>query len=388
MAEPSTSRDRQRRYTMQDVAERAGVSRTAVSLILNNRETRIPEETRRRVREIAEELGFRPSRAALQLRTHESRLIGFISDEIASGPFAGGLIAGAQAAAAGRAHSLIVMNTGTPGDVSSVDLELLEDRQVDGLVFATVMTRRVDLGAWTTPCVLLNCTTDDAARHQVLPDDVAGGAAATELLLQHGHRIIGFVSGEADSSPAQRRYEGYQQTLAAAGITIREELVRFGDWNGGSGYDLTKALLSIADPPTAIVCGNDRIALGAYEAIREAGLRVPDDVSVVGYDDQREIAAYLHPPLTTIRLPYEEMGRRAVAALLDGKTTGVDLVPCEPVIRGSVASAPSSTPRPAVTAEGEATTLSGTGDARMHPRSAATQAASVQSSSASTTATP
>lgn len=327
---------------MLDVAAQAGVSRTTVSLILNNRESRIAPETKQRVRKIAEEHGFRPSRAALQLRTQRSNMVGFISDEIASGPFAGGLIAGAQAAATEREHALMVMNSGVAGDLSSIDIDLLEDRQPDGVVIATVLTREIDLAGFVThsPTVLLNCFTDEGAAWQVLPDDRSGGMAATRLVLEQGHTRIAFIGGEEDHFPAQERLAGHRDALAAAGVQFQPDLVRFGDWTSETGYRVALELLALDPRPTALVCCNDRIALGAYEAIRELGLRIPADVSVVGYDDQREISPYLHPPLTTIRLPYEEMGRLAVEALLDGHAGGTQLIPCEPVIRGSLAKSP------------------------------------------------
>lgn len=327
---------------MLDVAAQAGVSRTTVSLILNNRESRIASETKQRVRKIAEEHGFRPSRAALQLRTQRSNMVGFISDEIASGPFAGGLIAGAQSAAAAKSHALMVMNTGIAGDVASIDSDLLEDRQADGLVLATVMTRKVDLagGDRHTATVLLNCYSDDEALWQVLPDDRAGGKVATALAIELGHSRIAFVTGEKGTYPATERLGGHREALAEADIPFAKDLVRFGDWTADTGYRMSAELLRLAKPPTAIVCGNDRIAFGAYDAIRDRGLKIPDDISVVGYDDQTEISRYMHPPLTTIRLPYEEMGRLAVEALLDGHAGGTQLVPCEPVIRGSLAKCP------------------------------------------------
>src|ERR1700733_11653518 len=151
----------ERRPIMKDVAERAGVSRTTVSLVLNGRDTRIAEATRRRVEQAARELDFRPSVAAQQLRTSRSQMVGLIGDEIATGPFAGGLIAGAQAAARERGQALVVMKPRREGDLS-VDLEALEDRQADALIFATVMTRPVHVSGLLTgrSAILLNCFDD------------------------------------------------------------------------------------------------------------------------------------------------------------------------------------------------------------------------------------
>jgi LacI family transcriptional regulator len=339
-AGPGASREpeKTRRPIMKDVAERAGVSRTTVSLVLNGRPARIAESTRRRVEQAARELDFRPSVAAQQLRTSRSRMAGLIGDEIASGPFAGGLIAGAQAAATERGHALVVMNTGREGDLS-VDLQALEDRDADVLIFATVMTRPVHLsGRLARPgVILLNCFDERLDLPCVLPDDRAGGAAAAELAAAAGHRRIALISGERGTWPATARLAGYKDALAARGIAFDRSLVRHGNWHADSGYEEGMKVLRLRRPPTAVLCGNDRMALGVYDAIRELGLRVPDDVSVIGYDDQQEIVRYMRPPLTTMRLPYYEMGEVAVAAILDNRKISREMLRCDPVIRGSLA---------------------------------------------------
>jgi LacI family transcriptional regulator len=323
---------------MKDVADLAGVSRTTVSLVLNGRDTRIAEATRRRVEQAAQDLNFRPSVAAQQLRTSRSRMIGLIGDEIASGPFAGGLIAGAQAAARERDHALVVMNTGHEGDVS-VDLEALEDRHADALIFATVMTRpvRVTERLRGGSIILLNCFDDVSDLPAVLPDDRAGGAAAAELAAAAGHSRIALLGGERGTWPATERLAGYRDALTRWQIPYDRTLVGDGNWHADSGYEQARRVLRLRRPATALVCGNDRMALGAYDAIKELGLRIPEDVSVIGYDDQQEIVAYMRPPLTTMRLPYYEMGEAAVAAILDGRMFRREMLRCEPVLRGSLA---------------------------------------------------
>jgi LacI family transcriptional regulator, galactose operon repressor len=335
-ASPDASRAR--RPIMKDVADLAGVSRTTVSLVLNGRDTRIAEATRRRVEQAARDLNFRPSVAAQQLRTSRSKLVGLIGDEIATGPFAGGLIAGAQAAAAEREHALVVMNTGREGDLS-VDMEVLEDRHVDALIFATVMTRPVALsgGLAGRSVILLNCFDEEHDFPAVLPDDRAGGAAATSLAASAGHRRIALLGGERGTRPAVSRLAGYRDAVARFGIPFDRALVRDGNWHADSGYEQARKVLRLRDPATALLCGNDRMALGAYDAIKELGLSIPRDISVIGYDDQQEIVAYMRPPLTTMRLPYYEMGRAAVAAILDGRSFRREMLRIEPVLRGSLA---------------------------------------------------
>jgi LacI family transcriptional regulator len=323
---------------MKDVADLAGVSRTTVSLVLNGRDMRIGAATRRRVEEAARQLNFRPSIAAQQLRTSRSLMVGLIGDEIASGPFAGGLVAGAQAAAFERDHALVIMNTGREGDLS-VDLGALEDRHADALIFATVMTRPVHLSErlGAHGVILLNCFDEDLDLPAVLPDDRAGGAAAAELALAAGHRRIALIGGERGTWPATARLAGYRDALSRWGIPVNRALVRHGNWHADSGYEQARKVLGLKQPPTALLCGNDRMALGAYDAVKELGLRIPEDVSVIGYDDQQEIVAYMRPSLTTIRLPYYEMGAFAVAAILDGRSIQREMLRCEPVLRGSLA---------------------------------------------------
>jgi LacI family transcriptional regulator len=323
---------------MKDVAIRAGVSRTTVSLVLSGSEARISDATRRRVEVAARELNFRPSVAAQQLRTRKSRIVGLIGDEIATGPFAGGLIAGAQAAASGRDHALVVMNTGREGDLS-LDVDALEDRGADALVFATVMTRPVRIAkrAGLPDIILLNCFDDKRALPSVLPDDKEGGSVATGLAADAGHERIALIGGERLTLPAKARLAGYREALKARGIPFDPALVRSGNWHADSGYEEARKVLSLRRPPTALLCGNDRMALGTYDAVKELGLRIPEDISVIGYDDQEEIVRYMRPPLTTMRIPYYEMGELAVAGILDGHPPAREMLRCEAVVRGSLA---------------------------------------------------
>ena len=329
-----------RRPIMKDVAKLAGVSRTTVSLVLSGRsDARIPESTRRRVAKAARALNFRPSVAAQQLRTRRSRMVGLIGDEIASGPFAGGLIAGAQAAVSDRDHALVVLNTGREGDLS-IDLDAFDDRDVDALIFATVMTRLVKVpdAARQREVILLNCFDTHRSARCVLPDDRRGGSAATALAAQHGHRRIALIGGERGTWPAAQRLAGYKEALASWSIAYDRALVRYGNWHADSGYEEALKVLDLKKAPTALLCGNDRMALGAYDAVKERGLRIPEDVSVIGYDDQEEIVRYARPPLTTIRIPYFEMGEAAAVAVLEGGGPKCQMLSCEPVLRRSLGS--------------------------------------------------
>ena len=151
----------------------------------------------------------------------------------------------------------------------------------------------------------------------MLPSEVLGGLTATEALLGAGRRRIGFIGGESWMEAAADRFEGYRNALATQGIRYEECLVRGGNFMPSGGYEATKALLALDQPPDGIFCANDLMAIGVYEALKEAGKRIPDDVAVVGYDDQ-EIARHLDPPLTTVLLPHREMGQWASNWILTG----------------------------------------------------------------------
>jgi LacI family transcriptional regulator, galactose operon repressor len=150
----------------------------------------------------------------------------------------------------------------------------------------------------------------------VVPGEAAGGHAATDVLIHAGHRRIGYINGEASMEASRQRFRGYRQALATADLPFDPDLVREGNWQPLSGYEAASTLMNLKRPPTAIFCANDLMAVGCYEALHELGLRIPDDVAVMGYDD-REIAQHLHPPLTTVLLPHFEMGSVAAEMLLD-----------------------------------------------------------------------
>jgi LacI family transcriptional regulator len=331
---------------MADVARLAGVSPTAVSFVVNERaDGSISPETQQRVLEAIDALGYRPNRAAQGLRTRRTRTIGFVTDEIAATRPAGQTIAGVHDVARRHGTLVLIVNATRDQRVLRREIEDLVDRQVDAIAFAVVGTRRATLpeAAQHVPTVLVNCFVANNTIPCVLPDEAAGGRAATELLLSEGHRRIAFLTGLPGAWATRQRLKGYRAALAVSGIQFDERLVLRGNFRADSGYDLTRRLLTRRRRPTALFCGNDRMALGAYLAIKEAGLRVPDDVSVVGYDDQEDIAPEIHPPLTTVQLPYYAMGRWAADQLLSGAVESLPprtYAPCPPVKRGSVGPPP------------------------------------------------
>jgi LacI family transcriptional regulator len=226
-------------------------------------------------------------------------------------------------------------------------IETLLSLGVSSMIYMTIITRELQahpmLYELDIPVVLLNCYTQDHAFASVIPSEIAGGQAATRHLIEQGHRRIGTIIGEMWMDAASSRLEGYRRALATADIPFDPNLVVQGDWSTTGGYEATRSLLTLKHPPTAIFCQNDRTALGCYDALREAGLVVPGDVSVVGYDDE-EISRHLRPKLTTCVLPHRAMGRWAIEHLqeYEGKTRErqrypITKIECSLVPRESVA---------------------------------------------------
>jgi len=333
-----------KRPSMYDVARVAGVSQTTVSFIVNNvPNANIPQETRDRVWAAVEELGWRPNAMARGLSLQRSHTIGMISDEVATTPHAGKIIQGAQDAAWASNKLLVVLNTGRRAEVEVAAIEMLLERQVEGIIYATMYHRPVTLPPTLTqvPTVLLDCYVEDRSLPSVVPDEVQGGRIATEALLRKGHRRIGFMNN-VDPIPATfGRLKGYKQALAAYEVQFDPRLVCSGKTTAEEGYRCAIELMQLPERPTALFCFTDQMAMGAYDAIRQLGLSIPDDVAIIGFDNLELIAAHLRPPLTTMELPHYAMGQWAIQVLLN-QLDGSHVVPvqqtivCPLIERGSI----------------------------------------------------
>lgn len=341
------SREIERRApTMTDVAKLAGVSQATVSLVINNVTTaNIPEDTRERVWLAVRKLSYRPNVAAKLLRTNRSHTIGFVTDAVASTPYAGKIIDGAQNLAWANDKLLIVLNTGNDGAMKKAAIEMLLDRQVEGIIYASYYHQVINPppNLYQVPAVLLDCYCPDRSLPSVVPDEVSGGREATEILIDKGHQRIGFINIQPHLPAAVGRLEGYKQALAVHGLPFDPTLVNNSNSNADEGYTCTKALMNVTQPPTAIFCGTDRVAMGAYDALKDLGLSVPKDVAIIGFDNQELIAAYLRPALSTMALPHYEMGQWAVQYLLESSKQSPDqksppqhLVKCPFVPRQSI----------------------------------------------------
>lgn len=349
-----------RRTTMKDVARAAKVSMTTVSFVLNDVDgVSISQETRERVLETIEALHYRPNAAAATLRTNRTHSIGFVTDFIAASPFAGDIILGAQQAAWDAGQLLTIIHTGDDPGVTTAAIRMLIERRVDGIICSTLAHRHYQPPEIVreVPTVLLNCSAPDCSFPSVVPDEAQGGVLAATALLDAGHRRIGFLNFHNKSEPTitsppeAGRLAGYTDALAAYGVDFDSDLVIPAGHDVRDGYDATRILLGRNLAPSAIFCGNDRIAMGAYQALADAGLRIPDDIAVVGYDDQTLISTNLSPALSTVALPFETLGREAVACLqapLADEAPEQRVLPCHFVERQSIAGPPGrsgSTPR-------------------------------------------
>jgi LacI family transcriptional regulator len=280
---------------------------------------RISEDARQRVLRAAQELDYRPNLMARSLRTKVTRTIALVSDTIASEQYAGRAIHGSLASALARGHLLFIGETeGDPVIEEKLISDFL-DRQVDAFIYASMFTRYVRLPKLLKGrrVVLLNCLTRAAtpAQHSIIPDELAAGGAAAQTLLDAGHREgIHLVGKVVEPVLAGReRLAGIRETLSAAGLRLATPIEC--DWWPDSAYEAVSRALEGGLEPRALICLNDRIALGAYQALRAAGRVIPDDVSVLSFDDS-EMAAWLRPQLTSISLPHYQLGWQAVEKLL------------------------------------------------------------------------
>jgi LacI family transcriptional regulator len=341
-----------RRPSIATVAAAAGVSPTTVSHALSGSRA-VRAETRERVIRVAADLGYTPNRLASGLRLQRTGVVGLASDRIATTPFAGRIVQGAQDAARERDAVLMVVDSEGDAELEARQLRSLADHRVDGILLARMFHQEVDrptaLGA--TPVVLVDAVPAGGWHvPAIAPDETAIAMTAVQHLLAAGHRSIAFVTTTDDAPASRGRETGFRAALDAAGLDGSAALVERGTSDAIGGRSAGRRLLDRpeAERPTALFCFNDQMAMGVYQAAAALGLDVPRDCSVVGVDDLDIVAAALEPALTTIALPHREMGRWAMTMLLDlidhadqAASPATDAPPpvylrCELVDRGSV----------------------------------------------------
>lgn len=335
-----------RRPTSADVAHRAGVSRTTVSLVLNQRGAAIPASTQQRVIDAAEALGYIPHHGAKGLAAGRSQTLALVvpqsAEQIAGDALLAETLRGVAAAARTAQYRVLVEPLGANHDLYG---DLVRSGHVDGLIVSGPMFDDTELMALVDGGfpVVIQGHLPGCGAPSVDVDNVAGARIAVEHLLTLGHRRIACITNAPIAyTAAADRLLGYREALAAAGIPVDDTLVFEGGFDASSGY---RAMSSIPSDrmPDAVFAASDVVALGAVSAIRAAGLRVPEDVSVVGFDDI-PLAAYFDPPLTTVRLPANELGLAVGGALLD-VISGRD-VPMRTLLATRIVVRSSTAPRP------------------------------------------
>jgi LacI family transcriptional regulator len=296
---------------------------------------RISMQVERRVLRAVKETGYRPNVVSRSLRTGSTQTIGLISDTVATTSFAGHLIWGALDAARERGHLLFVAETEGDPELEQQSIEAMHDRRVEGVVLASMFTRQVTVpqALSESPTVLLNALPAAPSNvASVIPDEVEAGRTSARVLLRAGHREGIYLVGVGlrpeqvprESLAAKYRLQGIKEVVEDAGVHLAGG-VFCADWQPGEGYEAVRRLLR-RTTPRAFICFNDRLSMGAYQALEDAGVKVPTEVSVVSFDDE-PLASWLRPALTTIALPHYELGRRAVEVLLGhGSPKGTERV--------------------------------------------------------------
>ena len=325
------------RVTITDVARTAGVSVATVSKVINGRYG-VAAKTSERVQQVIAQLGYESSLVARSLRSHRTNVIGILVADFE--PFSTEILKGTSQAITGTGYELLAYSGGgRAGEEVGWErryLSRLGGTLIDGAILVTPTV--VDTGG-SVPVVAIDPHAGPADMPTIDADNFAGAVTATEHLLAFGHRRIGFLGGRPDLESARLREEGYRTALDAAGIPVDPALMRVGGYRRQSALAPALELLTMADRPTAIFAANDLSAIGTLDVARELGLSVPDDLSVVGFDNVPE-SALTEPPLTTVSQPMQEMGSQAVHLLIhlmDGgeeRSTHLRL-PTELVERGS-----------------------------------------------------
>jgi LacI family transcriptional regulator len=302
---------------MKDVAKAAGVSPSTVSHVLNN--TRyVSPDLAERVWETVEKFNYQPNLLARSLRRKKTHTLGMIVPDN-SNPFFAELARIIEDTCFELGYNVILCNSDQIRERERTYIDLLTEKQVDGILFVsagdhpdhlkTVLERDV-------PIVIIDREIMDVECDRVLTNNYLGGQLATGHLIQRGHQRIGCITGQSTLSPTWERVRGYKDTLRDAGLPIRDEFLHPGDFQVSSGYDAMVKILAMQQPPTGIFVCNDLMAIGAMRAVSKQGLRIPEDIAVVGFDNIA-LASYTNPPLTTVGQRRQQAGKVATQMLIE-----------------------------------------------------------------------
>ncbi|TDQ59669.1 LacI family transcriptional regulator [Mesocricetibacter intestinalis] len=301
--------------TMKDIARIAQVSTSTVSHVINNSRF-VSDEIREKVMQVVESLNYTPSALARSLKVKETKTIGMLVTAT-NNPFFMEVMAGVEQYCQQHQYNLILATTEGDEQRLQHNLQTLVQKKVDGLLLMCTDTGLASGPGLNLnlPLVVMDWWPTELGADKIFENSAYGGFLATQALLDAGHRRIGIITGNLKKSLARNRLQGYKKALRQAGIPLRREWIVESHFDFQGGMQGMDKLLSLAQPPTAVFACSDTIAVGAYHSLWKHNLRIPEDMSLIGYDDI-ELAAYLAPPLSTVHQPKKELGRLAVERLL------------------------------------------------------------------------
>lgn len=303
--------------TIRDVAEKAGVSTATVSRVISGAE-KVSQPLIKQVNRAIDELKYRPSRVARNLRVRKANTVGLLVSDIQN-PFFTSIMRGIQDTLLAQGYVLLAANSDEDEEQERIHIETLLAEEVAGIILAPASASArsyanlIDEGVGL---VIIDRIPNRLKVDSVLVDNAAGAHVAVEHLIDLGHRRIGIIVGREHISTAMERLEGYRSALKEAGLPFDPELVSTGDFRQEGGYEAMNGLLSLPNPPTAVFSSNNVMTLGALQAIHEKCIRIPDEIALVSFDDM-PWAASLQPPLTAVAQPTYEIGTTAATLLLD-----------------------------------------------------------------------
>jgi LacI family transcriptional regulator len=304
---------------MKDVARLAGVSTSTVSHVINNNRF-VSDPIRQKVTMAIEQLNYAPSALARSLKINQTKTLGMVLTT-SSNPFYAEVVRGVERCCYERGYSLILCNTDNDAQRMNHSIETLLQKRVDGLIFMCTENNRPQetksaLNRYPdVPIIMMDWSPFETANDIIQDNALFGGKMATDYLISLGYQRIACITGPADKTSARERLAGYRQAMGDAGLQIPEGYEVYADFEFHGGLIAMQQLLTLPKRPQAIFACNDAMAVGVYQALYQQGIRIPEDIAVVGYDDI-QLAKYMTPPLTTVHQPKDSLGELAINALL------------------------------------------------------------------------
>ncbi|PSN07371.1 ribose operon transcriptional repressor RbsR [Siccibacter turicensis] len=303
--------------TMKDVARLAGVSTSTVSHVINN-DRFVSDAIREKVEAAVNSLNYAPSAVARSLKLNQTRTIGMLLTA-SSNPFYSELVRGVERSCFERGYSLVLCNTEGDEQRMNRNLEMLLQKRVDGLLLLCTETHQPSAELIrrypNIPTVMMDWAPLDGQCDLIQDNSLLGGDIATQHLIDKGYTRIACITGPLDKTPARLRLEGFRTAMKRAGLPVPAEYEITADFEFAGGFRAMESVLTLKERPQAVFIGNDAMAVGAYQALWHAGVAIPNDMAIVGYDDI-ELARYMTPPLTTIHQPKDELGELAIDVLI------------------------------------------------------------------------